>query len=369
MGSDPGGGEEVRGATGGRALSRRLLRLAVVGVVAIGAVVLLVPTIRDLATAGEEDQVAFADGRTVDKAAVTDDGRIVGVGADIEDDTIKPGAYIYEDGEWRVLGSPIEASYLNDVAVEGELVVIVGSAEDGSPAVWRGEMPDPVWREEELPGEGTSMANAVAIRGTTVVAAGMSLVDDTLAPATFASVDGGEWTETRHGEQGSLFAIALNSIGFVVGGTDGEQPLLISSTDGITWNDPTPVDSPSGAIDLLATHNDNLLVVGRSERAATTWTVGIDSFVPAPLPTPDAGQRPAAAAAADSGEWVIAGIDVEVGDVVTAIVWRSKDGATWSEPQGVAADRLSDIVIVDGHPFGVGVLERGAKTTPALIPL
>lgn len=366
MGPDPGRSEEVRGDARGRAVGqRRLIRLVVIGVIAIVAAVLLIPQIRELADDGDgAGESGIPEGIDVFRAASNGDD-VYGVGGVLDGQTFDASVFAFRDGAWEPASTPEDAEVFGDVAIADDRIAVIGSTANGRASVWTATIPNLEW-ERELPRTEVADLRAIAMTETTVVAVG-SLLDETAAPYVLVRTSTGWESPALPGERPVPIAVAATTDGFVVGGSAAGAPALWTSPDALTWS-LRQVGGPTGTIQALGASGSEIMAIGTNQRVHVAFA-GADNRTVVPLPTEDPGEAAFALVAKGDG-WIAVGQDVDVGDVVHGITWSGDgDGQRWTLNERVAADRLNDAVIVGGRPFGVGSLERGGKLTPVLIPL
>ena len=365
MGSGAGGGEEVRGAPGGRAVGRRLIRLVVVGAIAIVAVVLLAPQIRDLAETDDDDN-DIPEGFDIFRAA-SNGTDVLGVGGVLDGDTANPRAFAFRDGEWQLTETPDNVGVFGDIAMDGDRVVMVGSASRGRATVWTATLPDLDWEREETPALMGDF-RGIAIKDETIVAVGSTTLGTAVV---LVRSDAGTWQlATLPGERAVPIAVVATADGFVAGGSAANAPAMWTSPDGLEWISEAVSGSTGSVQGLAASGNGSeVMAIGVNDRIHVAFAVNDRTRTPIALPTEDAGEFAFAIAPTADG-WVVVGQDIDVGDVAHAIMWTGDPpGHHWSLNERVAADRLTDVVVVKGRPFGVGSLERAGQLTPVLIPL
>jgi hypothetical protein len=364
MGSDPGGGEEVRGASGRPAVGKRLIRLAVVGAVAIVAVVLLVPQIRDLAdTDGDENGIP--EGLDVFRAA-SNGTDVYGIGGELDGETAYPKVFVFDEGEWKPATTPADATAMGDIAISDQRIAVAGMA-DRRAAIWTATVPDLEWEMEDVDAPLAEL-RGIAITDSTIVAVG-SVLDAENEPLVLVRTSAGWETPSLPGERAVPMAIVATPDGFVVAGSAGGAPAMWNSPDGLTWT-PEKIDGGKGTIYALAANGTAVMGIGTNDRAFVAFAFGGSGRLIVPMPRDDAGETAFAIAANGDAEWIVVGQDIDVGDVPHAIKWTGDIGGhEWTLDERVAADRLTDVVVVEGKPFGVGSLQRGGRLTPVLIPL
>ena len=359
MGPDPGGSEEVRGTAGGRAVGRRVVRLAVVGAIAVVALVVFLPQIRSAVDEAFEDQGDdFPEGLDVFAAAVAGD-TVFGIGADLRNgEYSKPLVFRY-DGEWKAVTTPAPATYLSAIAGSGDLLVVTGYAESAS-EVWTTRTDDIEWSSEESPPIDGEL-RALAVREDTIVAAGTG--------GAVARVDG-DWHAVSLPASEIVSTVEVTATGFVAGGRAQGAAAMWTSPDGLTWSS-VDLGGVDGYVQHLAADDAGRVVaVGTAERRPVVFVPAADGYQVVHLPVEDPGESTMGIVFTRERQWVIPGFDIDVGDVPHGIAWRSDASAeNWALDERIAADRLTGVITLDGDPFGVGSLERGGKLTSVLVPL
>ena len=346
-------------------MSKRLTRIVVVGAIAIVAAVLLVPQIRDLAE-GEAADGGIPEGLDVFRAAASGT-EVYGIGGVLDGDSATSQVFVFGDGAWELATTPEGVGTLGDIAIRGDLVVVAGTNARGEAAVWTATLPELDWKQEEIP-RATADMRGLAMTDSAVVVVG-STFDEEGDAFVLARSAAGEWERASlPGGRAVPMAVVATADGFVAGGSSDEAPAIWTSPDGRAWS-AQPAGGTKGSIQMLAASGDSLMAIGSNERVLAAFAEGTGGRTPIALPSEDAGETAFAIAARDDG-WIVVGFDIDVGDVAHAITWSGdKAGEHWSLTERVAADRLTDVVVIDGEPFGVGSLERGGKLTPVLLPL
>ena len=359
MGSGARGGEEVRGAPGGRAVDRkRVVRLAVVGVIAIVAVVFLAPQIREARDETFEQGDDLPEGIDIFTAAVVGDV-LFGLGADFGDGgyDAKPSVFRY-DGDWKpVLNFP-EVEYLSSIGASDELIVVTGRTESSATVV-TAHPNDLEWESEHVALTDGELRSVVVVGNTIVAAATKGVV---------VRRDGDWHTATLPGSE-VISTVTATPTGFVAGGRANGAAAMWASTDGLIWS-ALDLGGVDGYLQHLVTDDGGRVVgVGTVEQRHVVFVADGERYRTIDLPVEDAGEAPMGIVFAE-GRWLIPGFDIDVGEGSRAIAWRSDASATsWTLDERIAADRLTDALVIDGRPFGVGSLERGGKLTPVLVPL
>lgn len=340
----------------------RLLRLLVVAVVAVTAVVLLTPAIRDVVMQADD---AEPTGIALSAAAVAE-GTVYAVGSEVGEG-VDPVIYRRADDEWKALEPPPDATLVNDIAIDGDLVALAGAA-GGEGAVWTATLSELDWQREDLANE-VSELRSITIGSGLVVAAGMVYGDGGPGGLVLVRRDGAWSRAALRGSDIVVAATGKTDRWFYAGGSVEAAPQVWMSADGVTWLGQDTNAASGTVLHIGADPKDRIAdMVGRAD-GRNAWFVGESASILAqPLPEEDEGETVRAAGRDSEGLAVAVGFDVDPGDEVHAVMWRAS-GEGWVIDDSVRARELVDIVHVDGDALAVGTVERDGQLVPILVPL
>ncbi|HEX7166083.1 MAG TPA: hypothetical protein VF230_03785 [Acidimicrobiales bacterium] len=381
--------------------------VVVVVVVIAAALAVVVPVVRD---AIKTQRTGVAPGSFVVSriAPVGAGAALVAVGAEMDGDTGRAGAWRYDGEGWTGLRAPDGATHLADVAVARGRIVAVGAAQ-AVPTIWTrplGGSARAPWETSYAatidPGLPDSFGefSSVAVAGDgAIVAVGFLLADGRRSPivAALGPLDGSRsW---RAGAvdtpAATMNAVTVAGAAFVAAGAkddhDAARPVTSaafwrSDDGGGTWRE-QPVETPAGApprggsfATAVAAGADGVAVVGvgSSGGLPVAWAFdpsageGAGAWRRAGEPSVGPGQHLRAVVPTGDGGFLVVGREIVDADSSRPLAWFTPDRERWTVvgAAGAAYDGLADAVVGRGSAIvAVGNDEAGRRVSPMVFDL
>jgi len=262
-------------------------------------------------------------------------------------------------------------THVYDVAATPGRVVSVGQYYDGitSADIAFSNDGGVTWQRAAVPpGPGIAAETAIDVAGRTEGSpAWLALGEDTHDRVAWTSTDGITWTrnalasEVFDEDQDEVLDLYADVNGFVAVGysvvEDKEQPRVWRSRDGIAWSEerlPGP-----GNVNALAIRDGITVAVGEKDDDWRVWRSTGKGWSRVNRITRPPGDgdfnRDLSAVTVHSGEfWALGSAYIE-GQEYQPVLYRSRDGRSWSYDPGSAA------LGADGNGRGVGLYGDGAE--------
>jgi len=305
---------------------------------------------------------ALGEGIGLDVASLGDLVVVVGQADDIGSG---PMAWVSVDGAaWeRVAGfDPSTGPSLRGIVRHGDLLVAVGPG-DASTAVWTSTDGRTWTRDhyEAVDGSGavgtfTGAMGAVAARDARLVAVGLGIggLTNDFGGAAWISTDGRTWSPVAASVsllRAPLLAVTAGGPGFVaVGGIDGA--VAMTSPDGTTWLLHDLVDRLGNIQlrDVAAGPGGRLVAVGSVTEGAAV-AVSDDGVSWSLVPCQPVLEGAALETVVGTPDGFVAAGHRSVGQLAVMSIWVSADGMTWSLVE-IPED-------VEGQPTGMALTPLG----------